>query len=118
MKVVLTNLFAVHVEDLILEKFFKGAISGRRYHRESFVAGKLGSKIIAPFCYQGTCDTDLFNFWIKNFLVPELIPGQVVILDNATFHKSSKTKELIESSGCEILFLPPYSPDFNPIEIF
>jgi len=93
-------------------------ISGKRYQRESFVAGKVGSKIIAPFCYQGTCNTDLFNYWIEHFLVPELVPGQVVILDNATFHKSSKTKELIESSGCRVLFLPPYSPDLNPIEIF
>ena len=93
-------------------------ISGRRYQRESFVAGKIGSKIIAPFCYQGTCNTDLFNFWVEHFLLPELSVGQVVILDNATFHKSLKTKELIESTGCRVLFLPPYSPDFNPIEIF
>lgn len=93
-------------------------ISGKRYQRESFVAGKVGSRIIAPFCYQGTCNTDLFNYWVEHFLVPELVPGQVVILDNATFHKSYKSKELIESSGCRILFLPPYSPDLNPIEIF
>ena len=93
-------------------------ISGKRYQRESFVAGKVGSKIIAPFCYQGTCNTDLFNFWVEHFLVPELSPGQVVILDNAMFHKSKKTKELIESVGCKILFLPPYSPDLNPIEVF
>ena len=51
-------------------------------------------------------------------MLPELIPGQIVILDNATFHKSKKTKDLIESVGCKILFLPPYSPDLNPIEIF
>lgn len=93
-------------------------ISGKRYQRESFVAGKLGKKIIAPFCYKGTCDTKLFNFWVENFLLPELLPGQIVIMDNATFHKSSKTKNLIESVGCKILFLPPYSPDLNPIEVF
>ena len=100
------------------EEVIQGMISGKRYQRESFVAGKVGSKIIAPFCYQGTCSTDLFNFWVEHFLVPELSPGQVVILDNATFHKSKKTKELIESIGCKILFLPPYSPDLNPIEVF
>ena len=99
-------------------EIIQGVISGKRYQRESFVAGKIGSKIIAPFCYQGTCNTALFNFWVENFLVPELSPGQVVILDNATFHKSQKTKELIESAKCKILFLPPYSPDLNPIEIF
>jgi len=93
-------------------------MSGKRYQRESFVAGKIMSKIIAPFCYTGTCDTLLFNLWVEKFLVPELQPGQTIIMDNATFHKSQKTKELIESAGCRILFLPPYSPDLNPIEIF
>ena len=72
----------------LLGEFVHGLISGRRYQRESFIAGKVGNKIIAPFCYQGICDTDLFNYWMENFLVPKLIPGQVVILDNATFHKS------------------------------
>lgn len=95
-----------------------GAVSGKRYQRESFVAAKINGKVIAPFCYQGTCDTNLFNFWIERFLVPVLKPGQVVILDNATFHKSQKTKELICSAGCRLLFLPPYSPDLNPIEQF
>jgi len=95
-----------------------GMISGKRYYRESFVAAKIKSKIIAPFCYNGTCDTTLFNIWIEKFLIPELKPGQVIIMDNASFHKSQKTKELLESVGCTILFLPPYSPDLNPIEIF
>lgn len=93
-------------------------ISGKRYQRESFIAGKAGSKIIAPFCYQGTCNTDLFNVWVEQFLVPDLKPGQTVILDNATFHKSNKTRDLIEAAGCKMIFLPPYSPDLNPIEIF
>jgi putative transposase len=51
-------------------------------------------------------------------LIPELKAGQVVIMDNATFHKSQTTHELIKEAGCEILFLPPYSPDLNPIETF
>lgn len=54
--------------------------------------------------------------WIEKFLIPELSPGQVVIMDNATFHKSKKTQELIEKASCRVLFLPPYSPDLNPIE--
>lgn len=99
-------------------KIILGAISGKRYQRESFVAAKLESKILAPFCYNGTCNTDLFNYWIEHFLVPEIQPGFTIIMDNATFHKSQKTRELIQKSGCEILFLPPYSPDLNPIEIF
>lgn len=95
-----------------------GEVSGKRYARESFVAAKCGSEVLAPFCFQGTCYTDLFNLWIETCLVPVLKPGQVVILDNATFHKSEKTKTLIENAHCTLLFLPPYSPDLNPIETF
>lgn len=95
-----------------------GTNSGKRYARESFVAAKCGTKIMAPFCYQGTCNTGLFNIWLEKILLPELKPGQLVIMDNAAFHKSLKTKELIESAGCKIMFLPPYSPDLNPIEKF
>ncbi|MBS3903093.1 MAG: transposase [Anaplasmataceae bacterium] len=67
-------------------------------------------------CFEGTCDTDLFNVWLKLELIPNLDHGQVLILDNARFHKSAETRKLIEAHGCEILFLPPYSPDLNPIE--
>jgi transposase len=86
--------------------------------RESFIAAKCGSEILAPACFEGTCNTALFNIWIEKFLVPVLRPGQVVVMDNAAFHKSEKTKQLIENAGCTLLFLPPYSPDMNPIEIF
>lgn len=99
------------------EKVF-GEISGKRFARDSFVAAKCKSKILAPLCFQGTCNTKLFDLWIEQFLVPELIPGQVVILDNASFHKSERTRVLIEQAGCLLLFLPPYSPDLNPIERF
>jgi transposase len=60
----------------------------------------------------------LFEDWVEQFLIKELTAGQVVIMDNAAFHKSQKTKELIESVGCAVIFLPPYSPDLNPIEKF
>ena len=67
-------------------------------------------------CFEGTCDASLFNAWLKQVLIPTLVPGQVIILDNASFHKSIETRRLIEESGCKLLFLPPYSPDLNPIE--
>jgi transposase len=54
--------------------------------------------------------------WVKDFLLPELKPGQVVIIDNTAFHKSQEAKKLIETAGCRVLFLPPYSPDLNPIK--
>ncbi|HAU1190315.1 TPA: IS630 family transposase, partial [Legionella pneumophila] len=95
-------------------------VSGRRYVRESFIAGLMpqSKKVVAPFCYSGTCDTTLFNCWLEQCLLPALGPGYTIIMDNATFHKSEKTKTLIHNAQCSLLFLPPYSPDFNPIEKF
>lgn len=95
-----------------------GEISGKRFARESFIAAKNGAKILAPLCFQGTCNTKLFDTWVEKCLLPELFPGQVVVMDNATFHKSKITRLLIEQAGCKLLFLPPYSPDLNPIEKF
>lgn len=90
--------------------------------QEDVLAGKASSqllkdkKLLAPMCFEGTCDTNLLNTWLKQELLPNLTTGQVLILDNATFHKSAETRKLVESYGCEIVFLPPYSPDLNPIE--
>jgi transposase len=55
---------------------------------------------------------------LEIFLLPALEPGYILIKDNAAFHKSEKTKLLIENSGCQLLFLPPYLPNLNPIEKF
>lgn len=56
--------------------------------------------------------------WVQQVLVKALKPGQVVVIDNASFHKSMTIRELIEQAGCSVLFLPPYSPDLNKIEKF
>ena len=91
-----------------------------RKQRLSIVAGyEYGSKaIIAPFEYEGYTDSHLFNEWFEKHLVPALRPGQVVILDNAAFHKSPELLEIALENGVKIIFLPPYSPDLNPIEKF
>lgn len=97
------------------EKVF-GEISGTRFARESFISALSKGKFLSPMCFQGTCNTELFNTWLKKVLIPELKPGQVLILDNASFHRSEISKQLVEAAGCKLLFLPPYSPDLNPIE--
>ena len=61
-------------------------------------------------------DKQLFNQWVRELLCPSLKPGQLVIIDNATIHKSLLVKELIEKVGCTLVYLPVYSPDLNPIE--
>ena len=93
-----------------------GEVSGKKFERESIVAAKRGKEILAPLCYKGTCDTKLFNFWLQNHLVPNLRKGQIVILDNASIHKSEETRKIVERAKCRLVFLPPYSPDLNSIE--
>lgn len=68
--------------------------------------------------FNGSCNKTFFEKWVEEVLVKELQAGQVVIMDNAAFHKSEKVKQLIETVGCKLIFLPPYSPDLNPIEKF
>lgn len=108
-------LYREYGRDLRGKKIY-GEISGKRFARQSVISGLFNGKFFAPMCFEGTCDTSLFNVWLKEMLIPNLIPGQVLILDNASFHKSAESQKLVESAGCKILFLPPYSPDLNPIE--
>jgi transposase len=82
------------------------------------VAGWCNRQIVAPMTFKGSCNTLLMEGWVEQMLVPALKPGQVVVMDNASFHQSERLRELIEQAGCELLFLPPYSPDFNKIEKF
>jgi transposase len=90
----------------------------RKYGRISMIAAWLPDKkdLIAPYVFNGYTDAQRFNGWLKKCLIPCLKKGQTIIMDNAAFHKSKETKNLIEEAGCRLLFQPPYSPDLNPIE--
>ena len=79
------------------------------------------SGLMAALSFAGTCHSRLFELWLHVMwlhvmLCPELRPGQVVILDNARFHRKSAVQRILKKVGCRALFLPPYSPDLNPIE--
>jgi len=74
--------------------------------------------LIAGMSYEGTLNGDLFLYFLENFLVPQLKSGDVVICDNAAAHKVDNVKELIESKGARVVYLPPYSPDLSPIELY
>jgi transposase len=65
---------------------------------------------------EGPTTRDVFETYVGRVLAPTLKPGQVVVMDNLSSHKGSRVRELIEERGCELLYLPPYSPDLNPIE--
>lgn len=93
-----------------------GKRSYQHKKRISMIAGLCNTKVIAPLVFEGTCDTDVFLSYVEQILINELKAGQVVVMDNISFHKHKKVKQLLQSRGCSILFLPTYSPDLNPIE--
>ncbi len=65
---------------------------------------------------EGATTRGVFETYIEKVLAPSLGEGQVVVMDNLSSHKGSRIRDLIEGRGCELIYLPPYSPDFNPIE--
>jgi len=72
--------------------------------------------LIAALSFDGTCHSRLFELWLRVMLCPVLRAGQVVILDNARFHRKKAVQRILKKVGCRALFLPAYSPDLNPIE--
>lgn len=72
--------------------------------------------ILAAVTVDAATDTEVFSQFVKEALVPALRPGQVVVMDNLSSHKTAGIREAIEAVGCRALYLPPYSPDLNPIE--
>ena len=65
---------------------------------------------------EGPTTREVFETYVEKVLAPGLLAGQIVVMDNLTSHKGPRVREMIEEKGCELLYLPPYSPDFNPIE--
>jgi transposase len=95
-----------------------GEKSGKRFARQNIIAAWNNGKIVAPMGYQCSCDSEVVETWVKNVLLPQLPRGSIVVMDNARFHNPQRLKELIENAHCKLIFLPPYSPDLNPIEHF
>ena len=65
---------------------------------------------------EGSTTREVFETYLEHVLAPSLEPGQMVVMDNLSSHKGGRVKEIIEERGCELIYLPPYSPDFNPIK--
>jgi transposase len=86
-------------------------------HRKTttLVAGLRLSGIVAPMVLDGPINGDWFEAYVRHVLAPTLKPGDIVIMDNLSSHKRAAARQLIEAAGAELRFLPPYSPDFNPI---
>lgn len=86
------------------------------WHTTTFVGALRADGFIAPLVIDGAVNGELFRAYVEKVLVPELRPGDVVAMDNLGSHKVAGVKRAIEAAGCELLYLPPYSPDLNPIE--
>ena len=87
-------------------------------HRKTttLIAGLRLSGMVAPMVLDGPVNGEWFEAYVAQILVPELRRGDVVIMDNLSSHKRAPVRQRIEAAGATLLFLPPYSPDFNPIE--
>ena len=84
--------------------------------RTNVIGALLGSFLLTVSLFETTINTVIFNQWVLQDLIPKLPPESVVVLDNATFHKGKEMINALESLGHSVLYLPPYSPDLNPIE--
>ena len=82
----------------------------------TFVAGLRTNALTAPCVIDGPMNGDAFLAYVEQILVPTLKPGDIVVMDNLSSHKLPAIREAIEAAGARLLYLPPYSPDFNPIE--
>ena len=89
---------------------------GHRTQRVSMAAAWCAGEVLAPLTFEGYCDSTLIEAWFEQQLCPVLRPGQVVILDNASFHRKERLCQLLAGVGCGLLPLPAYSPDLNKIE--
>ena len=83
----------------------------------TFVAALRHNKMISPMVIDGPMNAEIFLAYVEQCLVPELRPGDIVVMDNLPAHKAAGIKEVVESAGATLRMLPKYSPDFNPIEL-
>jgi transposase len=94
----------------------RAAIPHGHWKTTTIVAGLRQDGIVASFVLDGPINRDAFETYVAKVLAPELRPGEIVIMDNLSSHKGPRVREMIEAAGASLLYLPRYSPDFNPIE--
>jgi transposase len=94
----------------------RAAVPHGHWLTTTFVAGLRNTGMVAPMVLDGPINGSLFQDYVEQVLVPELRPGDIVVMDNLGSHKGAGVRAAIEAAGASLLYLPPYSPDFNPIE--
>jgi len=93
-----------------------GKAKGKKFERLNIIAAQCGDEIVGRYEYTCTMNAALFELWFVEVLLMLIPKGSVIILDRASFHRKKVLKALAEAVGCRVIFLPAYSPDFNPIE--
>jgi transposase len=110
-----TNMARTHGRALRGERL-RAAVPHGHWLTTTFVAGLRNTGMVAPMVLDGPINGFLFQDYVEQVLVPELRPGDIVVMDNLGSHKGAGVRAAIEAAGASLLYLPPYSPDFNPIE--
>ena len=93
-----------------------GAVPRRRGGNTTLIAALSPAGLGPAMTLAGAADGRAFTAYVRAFLAPALVPGQIVVLDNLAVHRGAAIRRLIAARGCRVRFLPPYSPDFAPIE--
>jgi transposase len=108
-----------------MTRLYARSLGGKRVHESTpgghwkimTILGAMSLRgMVATMTIEEATDADIFLAFVEHILYPALKPGDVVVMDNLSSHKVEGVRELIESAGAEVLYLPPYSPDLNPIE--
>lgn len=110
-----TNMARSHGRSPKGERLRMGVPHGH-HKTTTLIAGLRLSGMVAPMVLDGPVNSTWFEAYVGQILVPELRRGDVVIMDNLSSHKRASVRAMVEAAGAIIMFLPPYSPDFNPIE--
>ena len=111
-----TNMTRTHGRALRGQRLVARVAHGR-WTTMTFLAALRSDRIDAPCVIDGPINGNIFRAWVEQFLVPILKPGNIVVLDNLGGHKGAVVRRAIRKAGAHLLFLPPYSPDLNPIEM-
>ena len=94
------------------------AVPHGHWHTTTFVGALRHDRLTAPCVFDGPMNAECFRAYVEQCLAPTLRPGDIVVLDNLSSHKVPGIREAIEATGARVRYLPPYSPDLNPIEQF
>ena len=111
-----TCMTRTYGRSLIGTRLIEKVPSGR-WETTTFLGAMRAEGFIAPLTVEGPINVELFLAWVRKELAPALRPGDIVVMDNLSSHKVAGVREAIEAVGAEVRYLPPYSPDLNPIEL-